>query len=493
MDFLNSNFVKTIKKTADYYAAQPGTVLKQMVPNSILYSLEKEIEKKIEIEEESTGRPSVLQRGENERNELYKEIINKHLSNRKSVFVCYPTKDDAERGYDILKSGIEDNTVLLHGSLKDKELAQKMKEIYKSREPLLIIGTPSFFCIPKKLSLIIIEKESSRFYKSQRRPFLDARVFATKLQEVSGIQLIFGDTFLRIETIWKARTGVYSELEPMYFRTPSSPLPKIIDMKVEEKSKDAQFTLLSDEVISSMKNVLERGGRSFLFSARRGLSPIVVCGDCGTTVFCNKCGNSVTLHSSQANAENAFLCHLCGERRDASERCKSCDSWNLKPLGIGSERIEDEILVLFPKASVFRIDKDSVQSEKQAQEVIQNFYHSRKSILIGTEMALNRMKGPVEFASIVSFDSLFSLVDFSARERIMEIILAMRDISSQELIIQTRSADQNILKWVSRETYFARRARRPALSPPARRASRCPSACRRRRARSRRRGRRCER
>lgn len=148
--------------------------------------------------------------------------------------------------------------------------------------------------------------------------------------------------------------------------------------------------------------------------------------------------------------EHCFLCHRCGERRSAEERCKNCDSWRLTTLGIIIELIEQTLAGMFPDIKIFKMDKDTITTHKQALNLVNEFYNSPGSILLGTEMALLYLEKPVDNASVATIDALFSIPDFRINEKIMNILLRIRSNTQKAFVIQTRSRDQHIFDYATK-------------------------------------------
>jgi primosomal protein N' (replication factor Y) len=183
-----------------------------------------------------------------------------------------------------------------------------------------------------------------------------------------------------------------------------------------------------------------------IFVTRRGLASETVCGDCGTIVTCHHCKSPVVLHKSSAGVEaNFFLCHVCGERRSAHEKCVICTSWKLVPLGIGIERVEDEIMKLAPSLPCLRLDSDSAKTSAAAEKVVKRFSEASKGVLLGTEMLLHQTIEPADTSAIVSLDSLFAVPDFRIHEKVVHLILAVRGLSKETFLLQTRNPEEELL------------------------------------------------
>jgi primosomal protein N' (replication factor Y) len=425
----------------------------------------------------------ILQADEDDRLAYYKSLIRSEFALKRSIFFCVPTIQDANRAFEALPKGIEDYAFVLNSSLTTAELVKTWNKIVTEPHPVLVIGTGSFFGVPRRdLGTIVVERESSTGYKSRTRPYLDIRTFAEILAKKLEARLIFGDILLRTETLWRTNNGEYAEVSPLKFRSISAASVSIIDMKKYKTADAPGFRIISEEVERLGHKTKESNERMFIFAGRRGLAPLTVCGDCGTSVLCSRCSAPIVLHRlkrsevrsevktetgtfSQSSSERSsekladesrietartiFLCHRCGERRDAAERCRVCGSWKLTTLGLGLELVEETLRSMFPKTTLFRIDKDATTNHRQAIKTAADFYDAPGSILLGTEMALLYLDRPIENAAIVAIDSLFSIPDFRINEKIMNIILRMRSLTQEQFIIQTRSRGQHVFDYAS--------------------------------------------
>ncbi|MES2436801.1 MAG: primosomal protein N' [Patescibacteria group bacterium] len=445
-------FIKAAQDAAEYFAGSTGSVLALVTPKVILEQAEKVVPQK-DIpdsvpDQNERHEPYTIQADEEERLAHYKSLIREQFAKKKSVLFCLPTIQDTKRIFSTLPKGIEQYTYVLNSSLSKKEILNTWNKIIEEPHPVLIITTGSFLGIPRTdIGTIILERESSNGYKAQIRPYVDTRRFAEFLALRIGAKLIFGDHLLRVETLWRTKQGDLAELAPLKFRSISTSKEVVVDMKRYKTLDRPDFRIIGEELDALIQQSKDHNENLFLFAARRGLAPMTVCGDCGTTVLCTKCTAPVVLHRGE---ENFFLCHRCGERRSAEERCKNCDSWKLTTLGIGIELIENTIQNMFPDMKIFRMDKDSITTHKQALAVVNEFYNSPGSILIGTEMALTYLEKPVENSGVAAIDSLFSIPDFRINEKIMNILLKIRSITQKIYVVQTRSRNQRIFDYATK-------------------------------------------
>lgn len=448
--FLSESFMRAVRSLADFSACSVGGVLNLLVPKSVLDApLNSKLEN-LSIKTDTTFDRLALQADDDERLATYRSLIREEFARKHSVFVCLPTSAEVKKYIKILPKGIEDYTFSLYGSLSKSKAREVWSNVLNHSHPVLIIATAPFFSIGRNdIGLIILENESSRSYLSQIRPQFDVRRFAEYFAKEIGVKFIVGDTYLRTETIFRVKSGEISDVLPLKFRLLSPAKCVAVDMTALNKEVGDKFKVLGDELCELIQKSHIENQNIFLFSARRGLATQTVCGDCGSVVLCSRCKTPITLHrrNTTDGNQNFFLCHACGERRGAEERCGNCNSWKLSPLGIGIELIESEIKRKFPSIKVFRVDRDAVTGSKKIEGIVSKFYSSPGSILIGTEMVFPFLDKKIENTAIVSLDSLFSLPDFRIHEKILHILIKIRSLTLSTFLVQTRVPDEKILDY----------------------------------------------
>ncbi|MBI2046479.1 MAG: hypothetical protein HYT28_03620 [Parcubacteria group bacterium] len=439
-------FLSAAKDMAVYAGASTGATLKALVPEKILQNagtLRHQYVSKEKGESTHGGtleETYVIQADDKERFATYKSIVRESFARQESVFFCVPDKKHLARVKEHLEKGIEGYTFVLHGDISKRELFDAWKQIVSTRHPILLIGTGMFFSIPRAdIKTIIVDKEGGGNYKTLFRPFVDMRTFAELFARRQNAKLIFGDLFLRPETIWKQTEGRYTPLSSLQFRALSAVKHRIVDMSTRDKN--VSFAIIGNALETHIRNAIEHNGKIFLFAARRGLHASTICSDCGKIVSCSVCRLPLVLHTK--NAVRIFLCHKCGHEEVANDQCAVCFSWRMVPLGIGVESVVSAIEKLFPQQKIFRIDTDAVKKTK-ATIIAERFYHTPGSILIGTEMALSYLMEPIEHVAIVSADALFSMPDFRINDKIFRLLLRLRAKATETFFIQTRRAESPV-------------------------------------------------
>ena len=447
--FLTPAYMESVYEVARAFATSTGSSLSALLPKLILEQAST-LARAAVIEPTGVHESAILQASFEDRIGQYKSLIRENFARKQSVFICTPSLQDARNMQQSLSRGIETYTILLHPNISKKGLIEAWNKALTIEHPVLIIGTARFLCLPRAdIKLLILEKENAKGYKTIGRPSLDLRTFAEIFARKQKIKLVYGDTLLRVETLWKHAQGECQEIISPSYRLPTqSTEEKIVDMRPYSASNGRSFKILSDELEGVISRNVAAGERLCIFTVRRGLAPITVCGDCGTIVECNHCKAPISLHSQTTDGEKSyfFLCHRCGERRSAEEKCRYCDSWKLVMLGIGIQGLEKELTEKFPEVPLFKIDADSTPTDKKVQEMVAKFMLTKGAILIGTEMMLSYLK-PVEHVAIVSIDALFSLPDFRIHERLLYTLMNLRQLAEKSFCLQTRAPEERIFEY----------------------------------------------
>lgn len=455
--FLPEKFIIGVKNVSDYFAGSLGSTLSTLLPKVIIENSEK-----IQLEEKKEKKSSkniyndvvLLQADDEERYGTYRSLIREEFARGNSVYFCLPTTEDILNAKNVLEKGIENFTYIMHSNLKKEDILLSWEKLSKEEHPVLVIGTGTFIAVPRHdFGTIILEKESSRNYKGQTRPYIDTRIAMEIISRALSIRLVLGDSLLRIETIWDEKNGKYSTLSPLKFRSSSRATTEIIQMKLPEDKEKKTFTIISEELKKLLKENKENNDHAFLFCGRKGLYPTTVCSDCGRVVSCKVCEAPVVLYTrknSEGQNSNYFICHHCGEKRDANELCRYCNSWRLNTLGIGIDRVLNTIQEQIPNAKIFIMDSDRIKTHKQAKKIRDDFFSTPGSILLGTELALPYLNQKVENSAVVSLDSYFSIPDYQINEKVFHILLSIRHETNSKMLIQTRKEDLRIFEYASK-------------------------------------------
>lgn len=455
--FFLPEFITAAERSAEYFVTSTGAVIQAMFPTALLEDASLfEFDTQETKTRADTGEKFILQSEQKERIATYKSLIREEFAKQSSVYFCLPTILDIEEMYSGLERGIQDYTFIFHSNLTKKQLRERWKAALAKEHPVLIIGTGSFLSIPRRdIKTLIVDNESSSAYKTQSRPFIDIRQFAETLAEEMNWRLVFGDTFLRPETYYRSEeTHELLEFNRPKYRILSSAKQEVVDIKKEEdQPATGSVRLLTTELIDLIKYSKKHNEHMFILGVRRGFAPLTICGDCGNVVYCESCNAPIVLHQKNTDQKEDsarfYMCHRCGSKKDATMTCTHCKSWRLIPLGIGTEQALDIIVKHMPDLKIFRLDRDSVSTHKKAKELIEEFYDTPGSLLIGTEMAIPYLTQPIENSAVLSVNSLLTIPDFRINEKIFRLLLALRIRTTSRFLIQTRETEEGFFDLVT--------------------------------------------
>lgn len=456
--FFSTGFMIACKRLSDYYATNIGAIIDTLINNTLLENANK-VEKPIHSRPKSNDEVYAIQGDDSDRISSWRSLIRQEFARKKSIVFHTPTIEDAMWLERCLVKGIEDYVFLLHGNLAEKKTIETWNKIAKNDHPIVVIATGSFSVLPREdIETVVIERENSRGWINIKSPYVDLRLALETIAKSNGQRVYLSDSMLRLETLYRLDQNEITSGSPFKWRSVSVAVDSLINMTNIEKrgvqEEKPKFRILSKELETTISKNIEENTHLFIFGARRGLATTTICDDCESIVSCNKCGSPIVLHSPtnhsssmDMKSKNFFLCHKCGERRSVDEVCKKCGSWRLTPLGIGIDRVYEEISNKFPNIDLLKIDADSTKNARQIESIIEKFKSKPGSILLGTELAITHLPQKIDHIAIASLDSLFALPDHRIPEKIMYMIVRLRTIAERSILVQTRRAGEKIFEY----------------------------------------------
>jgi len=349
---------------------------------------------------------------------------------------------------------------ILHSGLSLGEQFDEWQRI-KEKECNVVIGPRSALFAPQpNLGLIIIDEEHEWAYKQEdKSPRYHTRDVALKLAELIGAVVILGSATPDIESFYKAQMGVYHLVQLKERITPRgySPLPKVNIVDMKEELKAGNTSLFSRSLLTAMKESLAQGEQIILFLNRRGTATFIQCPNCAFVFRCPRCSVALTYHSVEKN----LTCHRCHYAIPVPQTCPQCFNRRLKFLGIGTQRVADEVRQFLPKVRLLRWDSDVITKRYAHEELLNSFRDHRADILIGTQMIAKGLDLPqVTLAGVVNADTGLNLPDFRAGERTFQLSCqvagrAGRGLKAGEVIIQTYSPENYAIRAAAKHDYVS--------------------------------------
>ena len=461
-------FLDTVFDTAKYFAQNKNNVLASLIPNIFIENYDKTMHltppsAPLSLSRREAGgevKPEKLlfQYPLLDRISIYKTLVRESFAKNKSIFMAVPTQFDIEKFTSQLSKGIEQFTFSMHSGVSTKKNLMAYEKIMTEAHPVLIIGTPPFLAIPRKdIGSIILEHENSNAYKMIARPYLDLRIFVEIYASKINAKLILADEILRYQTIERKELENLNPLYPLSFRVDFKGEIEVLNPRSNLEAlpplggKASKFQIFADKTIEEIKSALENKKSVFVFSLRKGLATMTICKDCQETVSCEKCGALLVLYLSHQGEKRMFVCNRCTVNIEGDIACAVCGSWNLLPLGIGTDTVFEEVKKLFPKTKIFQLDKGSARDSRSARKIIKEFEENSGSILIGTEMTFFYLKDKVPLSVIASFDSLWSIPSFKMGEKIIQLLISIISRTKDNLIIQTKNLNNRAILAIKRD------------------------------------------
>lgn len=458
---IHKEFINTTFELSKYFIFSKNNTISFMLPSIIEKNYEElnKISEKNKIPEEDKKIKAdkyILQSDFQNRINIYKNLIRESFKNKNSVFLSAPNEISLEKFYKELSLGIEKQTFLIHGGLNPNKQKLTALKILEQKEPLLIIGSIPFLALNKNdIKTIIIENESSASYKMMIRPFLDLTLFAEIFASKNNQKIIFADTLLSFNRLQNKKE--YKELYPLSFDLDFKGEIKIQNKKnIENENTETvkRYKIFSDEIIKKISKYTENKKNVFIYTLRKGLATETICADCKTSILCDHCFAPVVLYSSANGTKRIYACNKCKTEKDPSLSCPKCASWNLLPLGIGTDTVYEELKSIFPDRKIYQIDKEKIKSKKEMLEILKKYEAEEGSILVGTELALFYINSKIPLSIIASFDSLWSIPNYKMSEKILQIINSITNKTKEEFIIQTKNINDYLLKSIENNNLF---------------------------------------
>jgi primosomal protein N' (replication factor Y) len=389
--------------------------------------------------------------------EVYLTAIEAVLAQGRSALLLVPeiALTPAMAGQFFLRFG--DRVAILHSAFTDVERTEQWRRI-RSGKASVVVGTRSGVFAPvRDLGLIVVDEEHDGSYKQEETPRYNGRDVAVVRAQQAGACVVLGSATPSLESRYNVERGKYTLLElPGRIEERPMPLVELIDMRQEflETRKQATFSRKLEEAIGQR---LENGEQTIVLLNRRGFSSFVACRSCGERVECMNCSVTLTFHKR----DRRLLCHYCGYAEKVPSVCPKCSSEHIYFMGLGSERVEEELHRAFPAARIARLDRDTVTGKRQYETILHDFREGNYDILVGTQMIAKGHDIPnVTLVGVVSADVGLGVPDFRAAERTFQLLTQVAGRAGRGsvpgiVLIQTINPDHYAVRIAAAQDYQA--------------------------------------
>ncbi len=347
-----------------------------------------------------------------------------------------------------------DSVATLHSKLSTSERLGEWMKIRKGAARIVVGARTSVFAPLENIGAIIIDEEHEGTYKSDHNPKYETVDIAYKRAHSNNAVLILGSATPSITSYYRAQTNVY-ELIRMDNRIGDSIMPEIEIVDMRKEAIAGNTSVISQQLAGEMDSAIKKGEQVILFLNRRGFSTQILCPDCGYKMSCPDCGITLTYHKSV----NAAVCHYCGRKFKTPDTCPDCGSTFIKYVGAGTEKVEETVKTLWPRARTARFDLDTAASSNDAETVIRNFQEGETDILVGTQILAKGLDFQnVGLVGVINADVSLNIPDYRSSERTFQLITqvagrAGRAGGSSRVLIQTYDPESDVIKEAANGDY----------------------------------------
>jgi primosomal protein N' (replication factor Y) len=322
----------------------------------------------------------------------------------------------------------------------------------------VVVATRSGVFAPvRNIGLIVVDEEHDGSYKQEETPRYNGRDVAVVRAQAAGATVVLGSATPSLESRYNVQREKYTLLE-LPDRIEARPMPAVtlIDMR-QEFLETRRQTVFARAMVDAMRGKMEIGEQIMLMLNRRGFSTFVACRACGERIQCVNCSVTLTWH----RRDRRLLCHYCNYAQRVPEKCPKCESEHIYFLGIGSEKVEDELHREFPTARIARLDRDTVTGKRQYEHILSNFRERNFDVLVGTQMIAKGHDIPnVTMVGVVSGDVGLGMPDFRAAERTFQLLTQVAGRAGRGslpgiVLIQTINPDHYSIRMAAAHDYQA--------------------------------------
>ena len=399
--------------------------------------------------------------------EVYINVIKTVLKENKTAIVLVPEISLTPQLIHRFKRNFGNQVGVLHSKVSDGERIDTFEKIKRGEYKIIIGARSALFAPLKNIGIIVTDEEHDSSYKQENSPKYNARDAAIIRAKINNCTVVLGSGTPSVESYYNAVSGKYKLLE-LKNRATNIKMPeiKIIDLKHKQSNEEykndifniiekVRIRFLSKDLIYEIGERLDKKENVIILQNRRGYHSYLECINCGEVEMCKRCSIALTYHK----ALNVLKCHYCGYSKSVTGNCSNCGVAKFIPMGAGTEKVEEELIKIFPKAVIERLDSDSMGSRKKYQTILKDFYDRKIDILVGTQMISKGLDFPnVTLVGVVNADIGLLNPDFRATEKTFQLLTQVSGRSGRsekkgEVIIQTNHSEFFVFNDVKEHNY----------------------------------------
>ena len=384
--------------------------------------------------------------------EVYLHLAREYLKNDKDVLILVPEISLTPQMIQRVKQRFDD-VVFYHSELSDQERYEQYKRV-KNKQVRIVVGTRSSIFLPfNNLGLIIIDEEHDSSYKQDNIPTYHVRNVAFKRAIDNKAKVLLASATPSLDSYTRALKGDYQLLRLDKRINLNLPEINVIDLTKQIKSRKSY--IISEPLHYELNNCLSNNKQAIILLNRRGYSPIIKCGSCGSTLMCNDCDTPLNYH----NDENILKCHQCSKTYKIPKTCPKCNNDSLLFYGFGTKKVQEELIKLFPDSKIERMDRDNVSKKGSHQKILDRFEEKKIDILIGTQMIAKGLDYPdVTLVGILNADAGLMHQDYNSAKITFDLLMQAAGRSGRadsygKVLIQAFNTDHYAIKAVLNQDY----------------------------------------
>ena len=385
--------------------------------------------------------------------EIYTHLIEEQLSQGRDVLFLVPEISLTTQLVERLRNLFGECVVAYHSKFSPKQRTKIYTDMLSTEGGNFIVGARSALFLPyKRLGLVIVDEEHDSSYKqSEPNPRYNGRDTAVVLASLHGGKSLLGSATPSIESYSNHLLGKYA-YATLKERFGGVEMPRIvISDTIRNVKRNERKLHFNKELLDAIAERLARNEQVILFQNRRGYTPYLECPQCGYSARCPHCNVSLSVHQQR----NRAVCHYCGYNEPITSHCPNCRTVEMKPMGFGTERVEEALQALFPEARILRLDGDTATSNSAYSRIIGAFARKEADILVGTQIVAKGLDfGNVTLIGILNGDNLLAAPDFRAEERALQLLLQVagrcgRREEQGEVIIQSADPQHRVYSFIN--------------------------------------------
>nr|WP_235207197.1 primosomal protein N' [Pedobacter sp. V48] len=389
--------------------------------------------------------------------QIYIKLIEKAIEKGGQVLFLLPEIALTTQIVERIQRYFGDAIGVYHSKFNNNERVEIWNKVLNGKYRVVLGARSAVFLPFKELKLIVVDEEHESSYKQHDpSPRYQARDAAVYLAHLHQAKIVLGSATPSIESYYNAVSGKYGLVTiTERFGGVDLPLQEVISISEETKRKK-MVSYFSTKLIDEIAFTLENKEQVILFQNRRGYATILICGTCGYAPKCVNCDVSLTYHKTSGKLH----CHYCGYHQSSINVCPACGSVHIEQKGFGTERVEEELSLIFPEAKISRLDVDSTRTKNGLQQIISDFQEKKTDILIGTQMVAKGLDfDNVTLIGVINADTLLNYPDFRAFERSYQLLAqvagrAGRRDKQGKVIIQAYDDNHRIINQVIDNKYL---------------------------------------